>query len=184
MHNRLAKQQLSILGIERKPLRAARHRRRIIPEHLIRPRDEGIQLANNRIGRCRTRQASFEIPERLIPLSPFDRDRAQIKQGEGVVRPLGKLLAQNAAIPLKLPGIASARSAVSRMPHGDICPFDRHPCPFQRRQNLLMNPIRPPHAFDQRKQSDVINDRVAPLPVRPWIARTPHDERRHRSARS
>ena len=66
---------------------------------------------------------------------------------------------------------------ISGMPNGDVGPLDWHSRPFERRQNLLMNPVRPPHALDHGKQPDVIDNRLAAASIQPRIAPAPHHER-------
>jgi len=91
-HNRLAEEQLGVIGIDRQARRTRRQGLLGLAQHLVRPRDQGIQLARDRVGRRRAGQAVAEIVERLSPILPLDGDRPQVEEDERIIRALGQLL--------------------------------------------------------------------------------------------
>ena len=69
----------------------------------MRSRDQGKQLAYDRIGRLRPGQAAFEKTESVAPFTAFDGDPTQVEQDEWLVRPFLKLALQNRDIARELP---------------------------------------------------------------------------------
>ena len=60
---------------------------------------------------------------------------------------------------------------VAGVPDRDLGPPHRNVRPPQRRQDLLVHRIRPPHALAHRKQPDMVHHRLPTIAVRPRIAR-------------
>ncbi len=92
-NNRLAKEQLGVVRVDRQARRARRQSLLGLAQHLVRPRDQGIQLAGDRIGRRRSGQAVAQMLERLPPVLSLDGDRAEVEENKRIIRPLGEFLA-------------------------------------------------------------------------------------------
>jgi hypothetical protein len=72
----LTEQQLGIVRIYRQPRSTRRHGRLRLPEQLVSPHNQGVQLAGDRISRRRTPQAATETLQRRAEL-------AEIQHGTG-----------------------------------------------------------------------------------------------------
>ena len=176
VHDGLAEPQLRIFGVERKPLGAGPQSADCgSRQHLVGAGNQGIELTDDRIRRRRMRQAAVEVRKCVVPFRAFDGNRAEIEQGKRIVRPFSQLFEQDSRVAIELSGPQFPVS-IPGMANGDITPLHRYAGPFKGRKDLLVNPVRPPDAFDHREQPDMIDDGISALAVRPCIASAAHDE--------
>ena len=176
VHHRLAEPQFRIAGVELEPSAQVCNRRLRFAQHLVRPRDQGIELTHDRIARCRQFQAAFKIAKGVVPILTLASDRPQIEQRKRIIGPSFQLLQQDPRVTVEL-SRPQGLVDIACVPDGQIGPFDRYIRPPQRRQNLFVNAISPANSLAEWKQPDMVDDRVAACSVGAGIARTAHDVR-------
>ena len=126
VHDGLAEPELGILGLELEAARTRAQGRLRIAPHLVHAGNLRKQLADDRIGRRRQRQASLEVPQGRGPILPLNLDRAQVEQDKRIIGPLLELGAEDA----RRRDRASGRAAPGRRSR---CAAPR--CPSTRRES-------------------------------------------------
>ena len=84
--------------------------------------------------------------------------------------------AEDPGVAIELPG-PQRLVDIARVPHDQVGPADRDPGPPQRRQDLLVDAVGPANILAERKQPDVIDDRLAAAAVGAGVARAAHHVR-------